>query len=238
MAPFLLLVFVSFLGWSVYGLVRARRTRAEALRVQRLVREARHTSIQDAPEAGRIVVSGKATESGSELVTAPFSGESALWARAWLQTNVGDLIEEWIERVDEIIVDDGSGRIARLDPSAVRIRLPERSVGGSENAQRIADYLTARGFSRSGKTGGFEYESALRPGDHVSVMGTVAAVEAGYRSSSADLRFSDSDEIVLFDPMLEPSASATADKLVGCAIFGIVFFALASLVTLAVMIQE
>jgi hypothetical protein len=236
MAPFLLVLFLSLFGWSIYGLVRARRSHAEALRIARRMSEARRTSIQDAPETCLVIITGKASSAAPDLVTPPFSGGDALWARAWLQTDVGDLITEWIRQVDEIMVDDGSGRIARVDLGSVRVRLPGQEVAGSENAERIERYLAYVGHRR-GKSTGFEYESVLRPNDTVSVMGRVGLPKGGYRTGSNVLRFSQGEEVLLFDAGEEPRAREISGRLMGCAVFGIVFSALAALITLLTMLE-
>jgi hypothetical protein len=234
MTWFFMLLFVSFLGWSSYGWVRARRALARARQIREQLGETARTSIRDAPVSGRIVISGRARSAADALVTAPFSGGEALWARAWLQTNVGGVIREWVEEVDEIVIDDGSGRIARVEPSKLAIRLAERSVGDAENAERIGRYLANWGSSRSG----FPYESVLRPDEHVSVMGSVAPSQAGYRESDDALRFSNDDEILMFDSMLEPGATERAQRLAGCALFGVVAFAIATAVTIAAMVGD
>jgi hypothetical protein len=234
MAWFALLLFVSFLGWSIYGWLRSKRSLTEAGRIQERLREAARTSIREAPASGRIVISGHVQSATGDVVTAPFSGGEALWARARLKTNIGDVMEEWTRQVGEIVVDDGSGRVARVDPSSVRMRLSERSADGSEASERIAAFLASTGkASRSG----FAYESVLRPGDHASVMGSVARSDAGYRQGSDALRFSSDDEPVLFDPMVEPTAEETARRLMGCALFGVVLFAIAAAITLAILIR-
>lgn len=237
MAFFFLILFITFLGWSIYGLVHAKRSLAEAERVRARMDDAVWTRIHDAPATGRIVVSGEAGSSGAALVEAPFTGGDALWARARLQTNVGSVVREWTESVDEIVIDDGSGRVARVSASDVRVRLPERSVGAG-NSERIARYLTRQGWTDNSESSQFEYESVLRPGDTVSVMGRVAAPNAGYRDSDGALRFATSDEILLFDSAAEPSAPAEARRKVGCAIFGIVVFALAIAVTILQLIAD
>jgi hypothetical protein len=237
MGFFVLICLVSFLGWSIYGLVHSRRRLAEAQRVAHELSVARWTSIRDAPASGRVVISGTASAAEGAHVSAPFSGGDALWARAWLQTNVGDVVQEWVERVDTIVIDDRSGRVAKVDLDAVRVRLAEHGVSGGDDRERIAAYLTNQGRAR-GESGNFAYESVLRPSDVVSVMGSVAAADVGYRQSDDALRFSGEDEILVFDSALEPSAPDTAWGLVGCAIFGIVLFSLGILVTLAKMFGD
>ncbi|MFS8067529.1 MAG: hypothetical protein ACMG6S_14295, partial [Byssovorax sp.] len=164
----ILMILASFLGMCIYALGRARLGRAEALRVQQILEETAPTRIADAPAAGRIHVTGRVTGKGGAVVTAPFTGGDAVWARASLRTNIGQVVKEWIESVDTVVIDDGSGRVVHVRPGGANLRLPRVNLGGAGHEDRIKAYLHEHGWTQGEDTTYFEYESALRPGETIS----------------------------------------------------------------------
>ena len=130
----------------------------------------------------------------------------------------------------EIVLDDGSGRVARIDPRAVRFRLPlPYSDAGQDGRQQVESWLKGAGAPRVA-----DYLAAQ---GRVSVMGTVQTADAGHREAAPALRFSTREEIVRFDPLLEPGASVRERLMLGCAVVGMVVFALATGVTLAAALR-
>lgn len=227
-----LMILGSFLGMCVYALGRARLGRAEALRVQQILEEIAPTRIADAPAAGKIHVTGRVTGKGGAVVTAPFTGGDAVWARASLHTNIGQVVKEWIESVDTLVIDDGTGRVVHVRPRGANLRLPRVNLGGAGHEERIAAYLDGRGWKKGEDDTHFEYESALRPGETISAIGTARAPEGAYRESGAAISLSaDDGELLLFDADEEMKNPEQQRSNAGCATFGIVFFALAMLVT-------
>src|SRR5690349_3292490 len=102
----ILMILGSFLAMCIYALGRARSARAEALRVQRILEEVAPTRIADAKAASKIHITGRVAGKDGAVVTAPFTGGDAVWARASLHTNVGQIVKEWIESVDTLVIDD------------------------------------------------------------------------------------------------------------------------------------
>lgn len=216
----------------IYALGRARLARVEALRVQQILEETPPTRIADAPGAGRIHITGRVTGKGGSVVTAPFTGGDAVWARASLHTNVGQIVKEWIESVDTLVIDDGSGRVVHVRPRGANLRLPSVNLGGAGHGDRIAAYLDGRGWKQGEDTTYFEYESALRPGETISAIGTARAPEGAYRENGAAISLAaDDGELLLFDAEEEMKSPEQQRSNAGCATFGILFFALAMLVT-------
>ncbi|MBI5536999.1 MAG: hypothetical protein HY898_30035 [Deltaproteobacteria bacterium] len=229
---FILLILATFLGMCVYALFRARKTQADAMQFQTLLGEVRLTRIADTPADGRVHLSGRVTGKGGATVSAPFTGDDAVWARATLQSNIGQVAKEWIESVATIVVDDGSGKVVHLQPLEAKVRLPEVCVSGAGHADRIAAYLAAQEWKPGPDTTYFEYESALRPGDTISVLGTVRGRGAAYRESAATLELSAEDgELVIFDADEEKKLPEASRRNAGCAMYGIAFFAIAMIVT-------
>lgn len=226
-----LMILGSFLGMCVYALGRARSARAEALRVQRILEEVAPARIADAKMAGRIHITGRVAGKDGAVVTAPFTGGDAVWARASLHTNVGQIVKEWIESVDTLVIDDGSGRVAHVRPRGANLRLPRVNLGGAGHGERIAAYLDGRGWDRGDDTY-FACESALRPGETISAIGTARASEGAYRENGATVSLSaDEGELLLFDADEEMKNPEQQRSNAGCATFGIIFFALAMVIT-------
>jgi hypothetical protein len=235
--------FGTFLGMCIYARVKATRSLAEDLRVRSLVDAAQLTTVRDAPLEGSILLSGRVSGAASALVTAPFSGDDVLWARAAARSNVGSLIDEWIRSVDEIVLDDGSGRVASLRLAGAAVRLDEVNVSGagSETTQRIAAFLASTGrppSTSSRHVAEFYYEAALRPGDTISILATVAtgAGEA-YRASGGALTLTnEAGELLLFDGDKDAGAPALHRGYIRAANFGIAFFGLATLISIAIAV--
>jgi hypothetical protein len=236
---FLLLLFVSISWMCVYARVRSRKALAEDLRIERLTRESSVTTIRDAPARGRILVRGKVRGAGGARVTAPFTGDDALWARAVLQTNVGGVIKEWIESVEELLVDDDSGRTARVRVRGAMMRFDTQSVSGGAYSDNIASYLASHGFTPSTQTAAFEYQALLVPGDFVNVLATVVERDADYRSNADTLSLSaDDGELIVFNPSTESGEAEKHRRYIGCAGYGIAVGVIGTVLMLYLVIRE
>lgn len=229
----ILAILGTFLGMSVHFLVGARRGLAEALRVQKIVSETTTTRVADAPTAGRIHITGRATGLGGEVVRAPFTGVDALWAHVSVRSNIGQISEEWTVAVDELEIDDGSGRLARVRLEGATVRVPDVSVQGEGHDARIAAYLREQGrASDDGESSGFAYQATLVPGQVLSVIGAAQPREGAYRESGAALSISaDAGELLLFDPASERARLEAERGMAGCSTFGIVVLTVAMIVT-------
>lgn len=217
------LVSLTFAGLCVYALVRARAALAEARRIGELTAAATQTRIRDVPAEGRVILSGRVAGAGGAVVQAPFSGEPALWARAVAQSNVGAVIDEWVVNVDSIVLDDGSGRVANVELGGANVRLETHSATGSETQRRIADFFESIG--RAPGSGEFHYEAVLRPGETVSVLGTIPSAGGGYRDNAAAVALSSrAGELIVYDEARESADPALRQRYIRMATFGILFF--------------
>ena len=231
----LLAIFGTFFGMCVYFRVRARRALAEDMRVLARIVEAAQTTVRDAPE-GPIVITGRVTGKDGAVVTATLSGDQVLWARASARSNIGQVIKAWVHAVDALALDDGSGRIANVRLAGATMKLPDESI---RDASARCPECGRKRADPSDYTVHFHYESALRAGDTVSVLGTATATGSTYRESAAALPLSaDAGELIVFDPDREPGASAQDRRQMGCATLGIGIFGFAMAITAIVMLTR
>jgi hypothetical protein len=226
-------LFASILLLCIFAIVKQRRTLAEEQRIQRLLAEAPSTRIADAPSSGRVRISGQATSADGSIRTAPFTGDAALWSSAELHTNVGSVVEQWPAAVPELVIDDGSGRVARVPTRDAEFRIPAKSAASSDNRARIAAFLASQDYQQSPQSTYFEYEAVLRPGDYVDVVGTVSEPDGGYRASGAGpiVVVGDSDGLFVVDSAWEASNPERIQRGISCAIAGAVVSAAALLIT-------
>jgi hypothetical protein len=143
------------------------------------------------------------------------------------------VVERWAEGVAELVIDDGSGRLARVPIADANFRMAAKSVGSSDNRDRIKAFLASRDYQPSPRSTTFEYETVLRPGDYVDVVGAVSQPEGGYRESGASpvVVVGGTDGLFVFDSAWEASNPARHQRGISCAIAGAVVFAAALLVT-------
>jgi hypothetical protein len=212
--------FGAFFGMCVYAIAVNRAALRDHRRLQKLISEARRTRIADAPMEQPIILTGRARGKDDAVVATPFTGVDALWARARVQTNIGQVVHELVESVDAIVIDDGSGcAIVRL--AGADVRRSDASVQGHRD--RITGVLSARGMSDAGN---FTYEAVLSPGDNVSVLGRAGST-SGYRESAKALELG--GDVTIFDPLLVGVEHKLRQRYIGCATYGAIAFGLATL---------
>lgn len=200
-------IFSTFFALCVYAIVVNRSSLVEDERVRRTLASAPEMKIAQAD--GEVILTGRAAAKDGSTVTAPFSGGDALWARARVQTNIGQVVNERIVSVDAMVLDDGSGRaiVAMKDAT---VRLESESVKAPQGVTGEAE---------------FTYESVLRPGDTISVLGTPTRT-GSYRDNTIDV-----SAITIFDRDREEKQPEQRRRAIGCATFGALCFGLAALVS-------
>jgi len=206
----------SAVGYSVYGLVRARRSgKASEAAWERQLASPR-MPIAEAPAGDSVCIRGRVTPSTGDPILTPFSGQPALWVKSSFQNNIGQSRDEWVEHVDAVDIDDGSGKIATVPLAGAVVRAVENQVEG--NGPRVQGVTATRNPGRSV----WPYESLILPGDAIEVTGPTLEDDGEYRSEPR-LRFSDSQGAVQIARIGdEGKMAADAKRNAGCATFALV----------------
>jgi hypothetical protein len=152
-----------------------------------------------------------------------------------VQTNIGHVLTELLDVPDEIVLDDGSGRVARVALKGATVRMEEKSF--SADSKRISGLVQARGYVPSKDGGEFYWESCVRPGDVVSIAGTIAPREGGYRDAAEVVLTSDAGALIVFDAELEREKLATHRSGMKLAIFFAIVGALGTAISLYVVMK-
>ncbi len=202
------------------GVVSARSSRRTVLGFDAKLKAARWTRISDAGPGARVVIAGRVVDGGGQSITAPFSGDAAVWARARAQSNVGTEIDSWVRRVEEITIDDGSGCTARVPLDGAVVKL---DGGPFTDSKKVSEYFDR--IERSPGSGEFHYEAVLRVGDSVSVLGTVAAVDTYRTNAKLVTLHAGDDDLALFDRSTQAWKPEGSRYLLRLAWFGVALFA-------------
>ncbi len=231
------LLFFTLTGafWAAYAARRSRKSMTDDQRLLDLIVDAKTTTIADAPTEGRIQITGRATSAdGGDPITAPFTGEECLWARAEMRTSAGNVDGGWTVAVEAIEIEDGSGALARLELENATLRFQPRSVPSDESARFLSAFLDKQGYRAKGgaRNATFPLQALLRPGATISVLATARRPEGDYRGGERyALALSARDgEVIVFDPDVAEKAPANDRDNFGCAVVALIAFLIVSLI--------
>ena len=166
--------------------------------------------IVNAPGGAAVEIKGRIVPSEQGVLQAPFSGRYGVWVRIVVQERRSTGRNSyWATVVNEtdlrhFMIDDGSGQMARVLPTAANVILEKQSVASSgtfnDPPPHLQGFLASRGVSTStflGFNKAMRYEEELlAPGDAVYALGPSRRdagppVHDGYRMTA-------SSQLVLF----------------------------------------
>lgn len=166
--------------------------------------------IVNAPGGGAVEIKGRIVPTEQGVLQAPFSGRYGVWVRIVVQERRSSGRNSyWATVVNEtdfrhFMVDDGSGQMARVIPTAANVVLEKQNVASSgtfnDPPPHLHGFLASRGVSTStflGFNKSMRYEEELlAPGDPVFALGP-SRREAGPPVHDG-YRMTPSSQLVLF----------------------------------------
>jgi hypothetical protein len=171
-------------GLTVIGGLVALANRTNWRRRQRILTTPT-CPVAHAPGNGLVEVKGRILPSEQGLVQTPFSGRHAVWCRVKVEERRSSgknsywhtLLTEADGRV--FLVDDGSGQVARVEPTGATVMLDARNVASSgtfnDAAPHLEAFLASRGLKSTSWLGfnkSMRYsEEILSPGDPLFAIG-------------------------------------------------------------------
>jgi hypothetical protein len=184
---FLLMVGACGFAFSLWGLARARAVKRENDAALQRSLDAPSTTAAMAKPGALVTLRGRVRGRGGATVVAPLSGRDVLWARSAFDNGTMETYA-WVESVDEIEVDDGSGTVAIVPLGGATVRVGKRGdVDPTRVWAAIATRYPSDGTTSHGTHSGSE--RTLMVDDDVELVGSVAEDEEGYRAGHEAVRF-------------------------------------------------